>query len=302
MQKLPVYLYTNLYDIILDLDNSRGVNNVMYQRNLIFQKGLKNQVQIQFKNSDQKPVPITGGTYFFRMFDNSNVMPFEPKRLDIIDDGVTTSTRGLALLTLSESDTIDVHPQTYTFSITALGADGSYVPTYSNTYYGVNGTAEIRDDVQPFLTESFSTDAFNYYRDQPIDRFGQVQYNWWTFSSGTIEADPAFNTNNGLQTFALYLDNFKGHVDIYGTLQNTPSGMGNANEQYALLKTIKYDKNFTGVDYLNLYGNFTNFKIKYVPDGDVTGSNWYGASLPGNPLTGQPYWPNGKLDKVLFRS
>jgi hypothetical protein len=302
MQKLPVYLYTNSYSITLDLDNSRGVNNVMYQRNIIFQKGLKNKVQIQFKNSDQKPVSISSGTFFFRMFDNNNVMPFQPKQLEVLDDGVTTSTRGLALLTLGEGDTVDVTPKKYTFSITALDTDGSYVPTYANTYYGVNGTAEIREDVEPFLTESFLTDAFNWYRDTPLDRQGMPQMNWWTFSSGTIEVNPALNTNVGLHTFAFYLTNFKGHIDVYGTLENTPSGQGNGNESYALLESIPYSKNFTGVDYLNISGNYTNFKVKYVPDADGSGANWYGAGVPGNPITGQQYWPNGKIDKILFRS
>ena len=302
MQKLPVYLYTNSYSITLDLDNSRGVNNVMYQRNIIFQKGLKNKVQIQFKNSDQKPVSISSGTFFFRMFDNNNVMPFQPRQLEVIDDGVTTSTRGLALLTLSEGDTADITPKKYTFSITALDTDGSYVPTYANTYYGVNGTAEIREDVEPFLTESFSTDAFNWDRDTPIDRQGVPQMNWWTFSSGTIEVNPALNTNIGLHTFAFYLTEFKGHIDVYGTLENTPSGQGNGNESYALLESVPYSKNFTGVDYLNISGNYTNFKVKYVPDADGSGANWYGASIPGNPVPGQPYWPNGKIDKILFRS
>ena len=302
MQKLPVYLYTNSYSITLDLDNSRGVNNVMYQRNIIFQKGLKNKVQIQFKNSDQKPVSISSGTFFFRMFDNNNVMPFQPRQLEVIDDGVTTSTRGLALLTLSEGDTADITPKKYTFSITALDTDGSYVPTYANTYYGVNGTAEIREDVEPFLTESFSTDAFNWDRDTPIDRQGVPQMNWWTFSSGTIEVNPALNTNIGLHTFAFYLTEVKGHIDVYGTLENTPSGQGNGNESYALLESVPYSKNFTGVDYLNISGNYTNFKVKYVPDADGSGANWYGASIPGNPVPGQPYWPNGKIDKILFRS
>ena len=302
MQKLPVYLYTNSYSVVLDLDNSRGVNNVMYQRNIIFQKGLKNKVQIQFKNSDQKPVSITSGTFFFRMFDNDNIMPFEPKQLAVIDDGVTTSTRGLALLTLDESDTLDITPKKYTFSITALDTDGSYVPTYANTYYGVAGTAEIREDVEPFLTQSFSTDAFNWYRDHPIDRQGITQLNWWTFASGTIEVNPALNTNVGLHTFAFYLNNFKGHVDVYGTLENSPSGLGNGNESYALLTSIPYNSNFTGVDYVNITGNYTNFKVKYVPDADASGANWYGAGVSGNPIAHQPYWPNGKIDKVLFRS
>lgn len=302
MQKLPVFQYANRFSVILDSDNIRGVNNVMYQRKIIFQKGLKNKVRIEFKNSDQKPVNISTGTFFFRMFSTDSVMPFQPKQLEVIDDGITTSTRGLAILTLSESDTLDIAPQNYSFDITSLDADGSYTPTYANTYYGVSGTAEIRDDVQPFLTESVSTDQFGAYRDSPKDRSGVTQPQWWTFSSGSLQANPALNTNSGLQTLAFYLDGFKGHIDIYGTLQNDPSGEGNGNEQYALLTSINYSTKVTGVRYLNITGNYTNLKVKYVPDADVTGTNWYGASAGGNPTPGEQYWPNGKVDKVLFRS
>ena len=302
MQKLPVFLYTNLYSVILDLDNNRGVNNVMYQRNLIFQKGLKNRVQIQFKNSDQKPVDVSTGTFFFRMFDHSNIMPFQPKQLEIIDDGVTTSTRGLAVLTLTESDTLDIASKTYSFSITALDADGSYEPAYANTYYGVRGNAEIREDVEPFLTETPAYSQFNWFRDNPKDTDGVVQHTWWTFAGPDMPANPEFNSNNGLQTLQFYLNNFKGHIDVYGTLQNNPSGQGNGNDPYALLTSINYLDNTDGVDYVNITGNYTNLKVKYVPDADETGVNWYGASVPGNPTPSEPYWPNGKLDKVLFRS
>jgi hypothetical protein len=68
MQKLPVYLYPNLFVIQLDLDNTvRGINNTMYQRELKIQKGLKNKVQIQFKNSDQKNIRINrnSNNYFY---------------------------------------------------------------------------------------------------------------------------------------------------------------------------------------------------------------------------------------------
>lgn len=302
MQKLPVYLYTNRYSVILDLDNSKGVNNIMYQRNLIFQKGLKNKVRIEFKNSDQKPVDISTGTFYFRMFNHENIMPFTPKQLEVIDDGVTTSTRGVALLTLTESDTMDVPVQTFNFSITSLDSEGSYVPTYANTYYGVNGTAEIRDDVEPFLTPAIETSSFEAFRNSPKDRQGVTQYQWWTFESGSMGADPGFNTNTGLQTLAFYLDNFKGHIDVYGTLQNDPSGVGNANEPYALLKTLAYATKTNGVKYTNIIGNYTHIKVKFVPDGDQTGTNWYGVSAGGNPTPGVQYWPNGKVDKVLFRS
>jgi hypothetical protein len=302
MQKLPVYLYTNIYHVQLDLDNSRGVNNVMYQRNLTFQKGLKNQVQLQFKNSDQKPVDISSGTFFFKMFGDDHVMPFTPKPLTVLDDGVTTSTRGLALLTLSESDLLDTPSQNFNFSIVSLDSQGNYTPTYANTYYGVKGTAEVRDDVEPYLTPSIENTTFGAFRDSPKDRTGQIQLQWWSFHSGNMEANPAFNTNNGLQTLALYLDNFKGHIDVYGTLQNSPSGSGNNNELYALLTSINLSTKTSGVRYANISGNFTNIKIKFIPDGDAQGQNWYGVGYPGNPTPGVANWPNGKLDKVLLRS
>jgi hypothetical protein len=302
MQKLPVYLYTNIYHVQLDLDNSRGVNNVMYQRNLTFQKGLKNQVQLQFKNSDQKPVDISSGTFFFKMFGDDHVMPFTPKPLTVLDDGVTTSTRGLALLTLSESDLLDTPSQNFNFSIVSLDSQGNYTPTYANTYYGVKGTAEVRDDVEPYLTPSIENTTFGAFRDSPKDRAGQIQLQWWSFHSGNMEANPAFNTNNGLQTLALYLDNFKGHIDVYGTLQNSPSGSGNNNELYALLTSINLSTKTSGVRYANISGNFTNIKIKFIPDGDDQGQNWYGVGYPGNPTPGVANWPNGKLDKVLLRS
>jgi hypothetical protein len=117
-----------------------------------------------------------------------------------------------------------------------------------------------------------------------------------------MEANPAFNTNNGLQTLALYLDNFKGHIDVYGTLQNSPSGSGNNNELYALLTSINLSTKTNGVRYVNVSGNFTNIKIKFIPDGDAQGQNWYGVGYPGNPTPGVANWPNGKLDKVLLRS
>jgi hypothetical protein len=47
MQKLPIYLYQNILNVILDRDATvKGVNQVMYQRDLIIQKGIKNQVRI----------------------------------------------------------------------------------------------------------------------------------------------------------------------------------------------------------------------------------------------------------------
>ena len=71
MQILPIYLYPNSIDVIIDTDATIvGVNRMMYQRDLKIQKGIKNQIQVQFKNSDQKKIRIFNTqTFVFSMFD-----------------------------------------------------------------------------------------------------------------------------------------------------------------------------------------------------------------------------------------
>lgn len=90
MQSLPIYLYPNTLEVILDLDpDVLGVNRVMYQRDLKIQKGVKNKVNIQFKNSDQKRLPILNtSTYVFNMFDPSSQTLVLQKQLQILDDTV----------------------------------------------------------------------------------------------------------------------------------------------------------------------------------------------------------------------
>lgn len=312
MLKLPVYLYPNKFVITLDLDENRGVNNVMYQRNLTIQKGLKNTVQIQFKNSDQKPVPVNGMTFVFNAFgpDNRTLLS---KRLDVVDDGITLSTRGLANLTISESDTLDLNATFYTFSVTALDSDNSYTPAYSNTYYGVNGTMEVRGDVQPVLKPSIEMDAWWVYRNTDPGKL------WYEFYSGNIPANPGFHSNEALHTVAIYADCFTGDVLIQGCLENSPSGEGSADRGYseirdlatdqsqpswAILNSLSYD-NFTGIDYVNFTGNWTYIQVKWIPAGKNIGGavqNYLASDNPNNPTQGKPYFPFGKVDKAVYRS
>lgn len=87
MQKLPVYLYSNLLEVVLDLDENKGIHEVMYQRKLKIQKGFKDSIQIQFKNSDQKPISVlTTGSYWFDMIDSSGRQLVLTKPLNILDN------------------------------------------------------------------------------------------------------------------------------------------------------------------------------------------------------------------------
>jgi hypothetical protein len=280
MQNLPIYLYPNTLDVILDLDDTiKGVNQVMYQRDLKIQKGIKNQVRIQFKNSDQKRIPVdTSANFVFNLFDSHTSELVLQKQLSIIDDNVTTSTRGLALLSLNESDTIDLEKSAYTYSVMYLDpTDGTYLPAYSNTYYGISGTAYISNEVFPNLKPSQEIVSFNssYNPDSQL----------YEHKSGNIYAYPEYNGNSALHTAAMYMTNFKGTVYIQGTLSNTPASFG----KYTTIETKTYN-GFTGIDPVNFNGVFTYIRIMYEP-----------AVAPAESTNNNPAY-YGSFDKVLYRS
>jgi hypothetical protein len=280
MQNLPIYLYPNNLDVILDLDDTiKGVNQVMYQRDLKIQKGIKNQVRIQFKNSDQKKIPIDASANFvFNMFDSKTSELVLQKQLSIIDDNATTSTRGLALLSLTESDTVDLEKSAYSYSVVYQDPeDGTFLPAYTNTYYGMAGTAYLSDDVYPVLKPSQEIVSFNsnYNPDSQL----------YEHKSGNIYASPEYNSNSALHTVAIYMTNFKGTVYIQGTLSNTPASFG----KYTTIETREYN-GFTGIDTVNFNGVFTYIRIMYVP-----------AVAPAESTNNNPAY-YGSFDKVLYRS
>lgn len=278
MLNLPIYLYENKLDIILDLDTTiRGVNQVMYQRDLKIQKGIKNQIQVQFKNSDQKRIPIFATqTFIFSMFDAINHRLLIEKQLQVIDDG-TTLTKGLALLTLTESDTINLEISSYQYSVRVLDADGTYTGAYTNTYYGMAGTLQLFEDIYPPLKPSQEIVAF------------EKSYNSNSFhyehKSGNIYCYPEYNSNAALHTIAYYMTNYRGTVYLQGTLNNTPASLG----RYVTIATKTYNK-FSGIDYINFNGIFSFIRIMYVPAKGPTDVN-------NNNLA-----YTGTFDRALYRA
>ncbi|NBP00729.1 MAG: hypothetical protein EBU90_11480 [Proteobacteria bacterium] len=278
MQELPIYLYGNNIDITLDLDSTvRGVNAVMYQRDLKIQKSLKNDVRIQFKNSDQKKIRIySTQTFVFSMYDAVNQRSILQKNLTVLDVG-TTSTKGLALLSLSESDTLDLDRTSYSYSIKVLDAYGDFVPAYSNTYYGVNGTLHLENRTEPVLRDSVNVNTFT--------KSFNADINLYEHKSGNIYANPEYNSNTALHTAAVYLDGYRGTFSVEGTLDNSPGASGN----YTTITSKTYAA-FTGTDFVNFNGNYTYVRFVHTP-----------AQRAGEVDNDNPSY-YGIFDKVLYRS
>lgn len=277
MQNLPVYLCPNKLDVTLDLDATiRGVNQVMYQRDLKIQKGIKNQVRVQFKNSDQKRVQIYNTqTFVFSLFDAINRRLLLEKELEVLD--VSTSTRGQALLTLNESDTLDLDRSSYQYTIKLQDYDGTYLPAYANTYYGMAGTLHLSNEVYPVLQDSTEINTFVKTYNDDISLYEH--------KSGNIYASPEYNGNTALHTVAFYLTNYRGTVHVQGTLDNSPDSSGN----YYTIASRTYNGT-SGIDYLNFNGVYSYIRILHIP-----------AKGPTDPDNDNPSY-FGSFDKALYRS
>ena len=280
--KLPVYLYPNIFEVIVDLDNNNRIIQVMYQRGLKVQKGVKNTIQLQFKNSDQKLLNVSTSTFVFTLFDTVDNRDLIQKQVNILDTGSTATyyaSKGLGEVVLTESELESFETAFYAVGIKVLDSDGSYYPAYANTYYDVAGVLEVRNDLYPTLVPSQEVAYWQMYYNADI---GFQQYEYY---SGNLPAYPQFNSNVALQTVAVYMTNYIGTVLIEGTLENDPASFGN----YAIISTKSYN-NFTGIDYTNFNGIFSKVRIRYIPAKDpITNEN-----------NNTAY--SGTVDKAFYRS
>lgn len=291
--KIPVYLYTNSFSVILDLDNNNRIVQIMYQRDLILQKGVKNKIQLQFKNSDQKLLDVSTSSFVFVLFDTVNQRNIIEKDVTIIDSGSTATSyvsKGLGEVVFNESDLDACESVYYKFGIKAMDADGSYVPTYANTYYGISGTLEVKHDLYPTFIPSQETIKFSTYYNADV---GFQQYEYYT---GNLNAYPEFNSNVALHTTAVYMSKFRGRVLIEGSLETSPSSFGH----YATISDKSYT-NFTGIDYTNFNGVFSKIRVRFIPAKEpVYQSNDVNASDATARVAIRAY--AGSVDMVLYRS
>lgn len=283
MQNLPVYLYTNLFEVTLDLDENTRIRQVMYQRPLKIQKGVKNTVRVQFKNSDQKLLNINNRNFKMYVYDISDDRSLVlSKNIQVLDIGSTATvyaTKGLGEIVFAENEIQDIDSKPHNFSIVEVDDDGSESPSYANTYYDVAGTMEIKDEVFPKFRPSIEISNFQRVYNSDVAKLQ------WEYDTGNIRTYPERLKKSSIQTVAYYLRNFKGTVLLEGTLENSPTTYGN----YALIDTKTYNGT-SGVDYVNFTGLFTHIKITYIP-----------AKNPSTGVNDDTVYA-GYFDKVLIRS
>jgi hypothetical protein len=293
MNKLPVYLYTNMFDVILDLENNRSIHKIMYQRKLTIQKGFKDSIQIQFKNSDQKPVSLTTATsYWFDMIDSDGRRVVLSKEL-----ALTTST-SLRTATFNPIDTINLTAGSYKFIVKQDNEDGTYTPAYSNTYYGITGEVEVLEDGFAIGYPIQTIDIKKLETAKDFDR-DPMQMNY-VFVSEWLRPIQSPVTAPTTSTAIVTLSSFKGTISVEGTMDNNPSGAGHANAQTNTCTVYTAVSTTQGTIQLSWNGAYTAVRFKVRPATDGIGVNYYPTGNPVGSNTGK--FPSGFVDQIQLIS
>ena len=236
MQLIPRYLYKNRIDVVANDIGFVTEYKPVYSRQVKVYKGVDNKIQFRMLNADQKPLDISGHVIEFHAFDDekNQVLKYDAT---IQDDGLTSSTKGMFYVNVTENDLLNLPSQYLSYTIFDMEACDQKVVTYANGHFGACGTIYIDDCTSPTILPSL------------------VVNNWLTVGSGDdtvwvagndeltkICAQPKINKNEALHTVQFYTDaynnmGYTGNVKIQGTLDNQIDDQTNWYD----INTISFD-------------------------------------------------------------
>jgi hypothetical protein len=125
MYSTQVYIYQQLTQVLL-MDTGAGETfiyryNPVYAKQLTINKGVDNVLLFEFINQEEKPVNITGSTFFFRVISTDGAELLLEKPMVILN-----GTTGRAKVQFSGSELLEVLAQPANYSIQRTQPDGGY--------------------------------------------------------------------------------------------------------------------------------------------------------------------------------
>jgi len=212
MQKISQYLYPNRIELLADVATFNVEFTNVYQRNLKIYKGIDNLIEFDIKNADQKRIDLTALTNL-RM----NVMDASGKKLPNSPYTVTpaanqtTTGKGLATVTIPDTDLASLSPQYLKYSVTCL-KNGADTILYADTRFGAVGVLELVGDAVPTVRGSREFTDFT----AEIDLSGIPTYRSSAIPVTYYEAIPTAS-----HSFAVNMSGFTGSIWLQATKQST---------------------------------------------------------------------------------
>lgn len=273
MQLISVYLYPNkvtAYTNHLASWKTERYRQV-YNRNLKLYRGTDNRVDIQIRNSDEKPYDISDfDEIVFSLLNKESRILLLSKVCT-----VQSAASGKVYVYVSESEISSIEPGFYYFSVVGQIRENGIVtertPLYIDTQYGAFSVVEIKENVFGESVESTIVDEFRFFRTNYAS--DEIYY-----ISSIINAKPELSNDQTVHTFQYYFTNYSGVI----TLQGSQSDGGNPNV-WIDLRTDTITARSTPL-YRTIIGQYNWFRVVHYPAPEILDS-----TVPGT------------VDSILYR-
>lgn len=264
MQLNSVYLYPNSITAFSASGWTNERFRKVYNKNLKIYKSIDNEIDIQLKNGDQKPISIVNTYVVFNLFSE------EKGNLALKKDCIVLSNnqgRVKVKLTEIELNDLDIGYYNYSVVMERRSYSGSeYTVTskqvlYVNDQFDPIGILEIVGDVEGNSRPSFTIKEFAYVNPQALGEPEPIYY-----VSSIIDARPNVYDPQTLHSFQIYTTDYSGDIVIQGSLSEggNPHVWSDLNTEQDSSQFIMLD-DFSGSIYRNIKGRFNFFRIKHYP-------------------------------------
>ena len=187
MQKISSYLYSNRILVVADLASYPVEWRPVYQRKIKMYKGMKNVIEFDIRNADQKRIGVNGYNIKCLIMDVFNT--------EVLTADVTpvAGTVGLATMTIPANEIDYIKPQFLKYTLYILNNDGSKTPLYSDAQFGVGGNIDLLSGAVSELREPQIIDAFNYMHP---DSLLNPALSDRVYTSDAVEVNPRNDIND----------------------------------------------------------------------------------------------------------
>ena len=245
MQKLFGYLLTQNLSVVYSPDSTvENRNKTVYSRPLKAYRGISNTLQVHLKDSDQKPVEITGKTFVFNILNPSTYVVILSKT-----GTISNANQGKVNFVLTDSDLRNTDANMYTYSIHELKADGTREVVFAGDNYEAGGTIEVIDGVYNEFVPSRELLVIN----DEANSGGNTVVKY----TSSANAFPELNQNKALHTAQYYLNGYTGTITVQGTMDPISGSLDN----WVDIKTDTYSA-ITGNEYTTFNGVYTAIRFK----------------------------------------
>ena len=231
MQKIQFYLVPNRITVTTDMAGFTTEFRQVYTRTIKLYKGIRNTIEFEIRNSDQRRQDVTGATITAMFFDADRKKLFEATGT-MAQDMNGAYLIGTMSVAIPAATIANIDPQQLGIAVKMTKATVDY-PLYADNQFGLVATCEILDgyNAAPNFTDelkvfNYEFDANSYFSE--IGQFGtriNEDFNDSPTRSITCEIYPSTS--------------FNGNVMIYATADKSNAG----DVKWTLVDTIAVNGN-----------------------------------------------------------